>query len=72
MSMPVACFRLPQQMLDDLKALARKMAVQRGTEVSWSMLVRELIADRLHEEGDQRPDRRPPEHGPVALAAAAG
>jgi hypothetical protein len=71
MSMPVACFRLPREMLDDLKALARKVAVQRGTDLSWSMLLRELIAGRLREERDCRPGGRSPEQEPQALAAAA-
>ncbi len=50
MASPVKCIRLPSQMLNDLKALARKLAVQRGKDVSWSSLVRELIADRLRQE----------------------
>jgi hypothetical protein len=68
MSMPVACFRLPQEMLDDLKALAREVAVRRGTGVSWSMLVRELIADRLREERNGRST----EQGVLTLPADAG
>jgi predicted DNA-binding protein len=45
--MQLVSIRLPRQMLERLRALARLEAVRRNENVTWSGLVREAIEARL-------------------------
>ena len=57
MPTPIASIRLLKAKVNDLKALGHKLAVETGTDLTWQMLVLELIASQLGEERDVQPDR---------------
>ena len=42
---PLVSIRLPDEMLHDLKALARRIGVEREKDTTWSMFVREMIEE---------------------------
>jgi predicted DNA-binding protein len=54
MASQVVSLRLPQGMVKRLRALARRLSVVRGQDLTWAEIVRETLQQRLAAPGPRR------------------